>query len=93
MLLSFSVVNELNAYFARNISDDSLDTLTEDTLVRLLDEFAALKRIDPVALYESYMVYAMMMKLSRSGILEEVLDEIEAETALAEAQSDPSLVN
>lgn len=78
-VLPFDIVNSFHNYLAASVGDEEI---TEASLMSLLREYARSRKIDPEVLYDNYLAYALMVRLSKEGLLDEVMDEIEAETAL-----------
>ena len=81
-ILSFDIVNSFHNYLATSVGDEPL---TEASLMSLLREYARSRKIDPEVLYDNYLAYALMLRLNREGLLDEVMEEIEAEIALESA--------
>lgn len=81
-VLPFDIVNAFHNYLATAVGDEEV---TEASLMHLLSEYARSKRIDPEVLYDNYLAYALMLRLNREGLLDEVMEEIEAEIALENA--------
>lgn len=93
MLVDFNVMNEFNAYLVKSMTSSGQDDATEEIVMRHVAEFASIKRIDPMTLFRSFLVYLTLIELQNQGVLTEAIDDLEDEFDFEEMAMNPSNVN